>query len=177
MIKKTKAALTTSFVLLSASSFADLGDKLERSWDKSTGISKVYLGANNTSLDFGLSHERRKGNVGIDAMAIYSTGNDNAGTMQVDSQTLLGSSVIYHLEDNSNADVFFGTGLAAILHDDVKGTTENDTTFGPMFKVGSSYYLNNDWSVGLEYIVALNWTDDSLASQNNFGLLSLGYTY
>ena len=80
-------------------------------------------------------------------------------------------------EDAANADVFFGTGLAAILHDDVRGTTENDTTFGPMFKVGSSYYLNNDWSIGLEYIVAMNWTDDSLASQNNYGFVTLGFTY
>ncbi len=171
---KTATALT---LLATSSVYADIGDKLERSWDETTGISKLYLGANNTSVDGGISHERRKGNVGFDAMAIYSAGNDTAGSLQADSQTLLGTSIMYHLEDNSNADVFFGTGLAAILHDDVRGTTENDTTFGPMFKVGSSYYLNNDWSIGLEYIVAMNWTDDSLASQNNYGFVTLGFTY
>lgn len=177
MLKKTTLTLTTALALSSSSAFADLGDKLDRNWDKSTGISKLYLGANNTSVDFGLSHERRKGNIGLDFMAFYSAGNDSANSVQSDSQTLVSSSFMYHVEDLSNADVFLGTGLAATFHDDVRGTGENDTTFGPMFKIGSSYYLNSDWSVGLEYIIAQNWTDDSLSSQNTYGLFSLGYTY
>lgn len=176
MINKKLSTWALS-IALSTTVSADLGDKIERNWDKSTGTSKVYTGANNTSFDIGLSHERRKGSIGVDALAFYSSENDTAGAGQHDSQTLLGSSLLYHLHDDSSADVFLGTGLAVVMHDDVNGTTENDTTFGPLFRIGSSYYLNRDWSVGLEYLVAMNWTDDSLTSQSNYGFLSLGYTY
>jgi opacity protein-like surface antigen len=156
---------------------ADLGDKIERNWDNSTGISKVYGGFSNTTFNVGVSHERRKGSLGVDALVMSSGDNGASGPGQKDRQLLVGSSLIHHLEDNSNADVYLGTGLAIMRHEDAGETDDDETTFGPLFRIGSSYYLNNDWSVGLEYMTALNWSNDDLASENTYGFVTLGYTY
>ena len=171
--------LLTSLSLLALTAnyaFADLEKTLKRNWKESTGTSKIYAGFNNSTLDIGLSHERRKGSIGVDTTLFLSTENDSA-TSSSDTQFLLAPSLIYHLNDGSNADVYAGTGLAVAYNDDVGTSSDSETTFGPLFKVGSSYYFNEDWSLGLEYMVYLNWTDDSLSSQFNYGLLNLGYTY
>lgn len=167
-----KSVLT--IVLLSAFSATA---SIERQWDNSTGISKLYGGFSNTTFNVGASHERRKGALGIDALVFSSgdNGSDNAG--RKDAQLLVGSSLIHHLEDNSNADVYLGTGIAAIYHRDVEPDEVDKTTFGPLFRIGSSYYFNKDWSLGLEYLTALNWSNDDLASQNAYGFVTFGYTY
>jgi len=156
---------------------ADLGDKLERNWDNSTGISKIYGGFSNTTFNIGVSHERRKGSLGVDAMVLSSGDNGQDGQGKKDRQTLLSTSLIHHLEDNSNADVYLGTGMAVMRHEDVEPDNEDKTTLGPVFRIGSSYYFNNDWSVGLEYLTALNWSNDELPSENTYGFLTVGYTY
>lgn len=169
-------ALTTGF-----SAQADLGDKLERNWEESTGLSKVYFGHTNESVNLGVSHERRKGAIGIEGMIMSSSDNgkdfDELGYKS--EQTLLGLSLMHHLEDNSNADVFLGTGISYIRHEDVNvdGDEEDVNSIGPMFKIGSNYYLNEDWSIGLEYIAAMNWSSDEVASEASYGFLTLGYTY
>lgn len=168
---------TALSLLMSSMAFAGLGDKLERNWEKSTGISKVYGGFSSETTNFGLSHERRQGSLGWDALAIHSSDNGETGLAKKDAQTLFGTSLIHHLEDNSNADVYLGTGIAAIMHYDINNTDEDETSFGPLFRIGSSYYFNNDWSLGLEYLAAMNWSNNELAAETTFGFLTLGYTY
>ena len=169
------AALT-----MSATAFADLGDRLERKWDETTGLSKIYLGHTNQATNLGISHERRKGALGIEGMIFASSDNgEDESIASKDRQETLALGLMHHLEDNSNADVFLGTGLAYTRHEDVvvDGDEEDVNSFGPMFKVGSNYYLNNDWSLGLEYMVTMNWTSDDVAAQQSYGFLTLGYTY
>lgn len=152
-------------------------EKTKRAWNESVGISKIYGGFSNTTSNIGLSHERRKGALGVDAILLSSGDNGEEGPGQKDRQLLLGSSLVHHLEDHSNADVYLGTGFAIMNHADVGDSDEEKTTFGPLFRIGSSYYMNRDWSLGLEYLTAINWSNDDLAGQNNYGFLTLGYTY
>lgn len=173
-LKKVAVSLS---VLSISGAYADLGDKLEREWKESTGISKLYGGFSNTTTNIGLSHERRKGSLGVDALVFTSGDNGEEGAGQKDAQLLVGSSLIHHLRDQSNADVYLGTGLAIMHHKDVGSSEDDKTTFGPLFRLGSSYYLNNDWSVGMEYLTALNWSNDDTASENTYGFLTLGHTY
>ena len=177
-MKTVALGLVSAFGL---SAHADLGDRLERKWDETTGLSKVYFGHTNESVNLGLSHERRKGALGIEGMFMTSSdnGESNTDVAYKDGQTLIGASLIHHLEDNSNADVFLGTGVAYIRHEDVnvEGDEEDVNSIGPMFKIGSNYYLNEDWSLGLEYIAAMNWSSDDVAAEASYGFLTLGYTY
>ncbi len=174
---KVLNATLLSTALISGAAMADLEEKIERNWENSTGISKLYGGFSNTTFNGGVSHERRKGSLGVDALVMSSGDNGADGLGQKDRQLLVGSSLIHHLEDNSNADVYLGTGLAIMRHEDAGDTDDDETTFGPLFRIGSSYYLNRDWSVGLEYMTALNWSNDDLAGENAYGFLTLGYTY
>src|SRR5690606_30697019 len=149
-------------------------------WNESTGISKLYVGFTNDATNFALSHERRQKAMGWDVLALYSSDNgDNNTIAQKDEQAMLGTSLIYHLQDNGPADVYFGTGVQIMQHSDVMidGDKNDETTFGPLFKIGSSYYFNNMWSLGLEYMVAQNWNNDDVSAEQSFGFLNLGYTY
>jgi hypothetical protein len=176
-MKILKATLLST-ALISSTAMADLGDKIERNWENSTGISKLYGGFSNTTFNVGVSHERRQGSLGVDALVMSSGDNGKTGTAgEKNRQLMVASSLVHHLEDNSNADVYLGTGIAAIRHEDVGTSDDTETTFGPLFRIGSSYYLNRDWSVGLEYMTALNWSNDDLASENAYGFVTLGYTY
>jgi hypothetical protein len=166
-----------STALVSSAAMADLGDKIERNWENSTGISKLYGGFSNTTFNVGVSHERRKGSLGVDALVMSSGDNGSTGAGGKDRQLLVGSSLVHHLEDNSNADVYLGTGLAIMRHEDAGTSDDTETTFGPLFRIGSSYYLNKDWSLGLEYMTALNWSNDDLAGENTYGFVTFGYTY
>ena len=179
---KMKTVAISAVLTLSASAFAGLGDKLERKWDESTGISRIYLGHSNEASNLGMSHERREGALGIEGMLMIAADNGDPDTPEANKygQTLFGVSLIHHLQDNSNADVYFGTGFSYIRHEDVEdsdGDEDDVNSFGPMFKIGSNYYINNDWSLGLEYITAMNWSSDEVAAQSNYGFVTLGYTY
>lgn len=175
-MKYTKALTILS--LVSVPALADTAMEDTKEFFKTTkGISKVYAGFSNTTSNIGVSHERRKGSLGVDALVLSSGDNGSDGPGQKDRQLLVSSSLIHHLRDNSNADVFLGTGIAAMKHSDVSGTDDDKTTLGPLFRVGSSYYFDRKWSLGLEYMTALNWSNDDLASENTYGHLSLGYTY
>lgn len=180
---KMKTIAIGAALTMSATAFAGLGDKLERKWEESTGLSKLFLGHTNKATNLGISHERRQGALGIEAMIFASSDNggneDNNNSGNKDRQETLSLGLMHHLEDNSNADVFLGTGLAYTRHEDVTvdGDEEDVNSFGPMFKIGSNYYLNNDWSLGLEYMVTMNWNSDDVASQQSYGFATLGYTY
>lgn len=180
---KFKGILLTIAVTLSASVWADDGitEKVKRNWEESTGISKLYFGHSNTTPNIGVSHERRQGALGIDALIMSSGDNGEEDTPKANKerQILLGTSLIHHLQDNSDADVYFGSGIAAIQHIDVDvdGDEEDVTSFGPLFRLGTSYYLNHNWSVGLEYMTALNWTSDDVQREDAYGFFTLGYTY
>ena len=51
---------------------------IKRNWEQSTGISKLFLGYTGATPDVGISHERRKGAMGWDLMALFS-GDDDDG--------------------------------------------------------------------------------------------------
>ncbi len=150
---------------------------IERKWDESTGISKVYFGYTGTTPDVGVSHERRLKNLGWDVLALFSADDDD-GVEVRDEQYHLSSSLIYHVVDKSAGDVYVGTGLSAVLHNDT-GVRNDDTEFamGPLVKVGASYYFNNKWSLGLEYLNVFNWTNDMLRGSQEYALVNLGLTY
>ena len=175
-MKNSKNVLL-ALLLTTGAAHADLGDKLERTWEESTGISKVYGGFTSEATNFALSHERREGALGVDVLLMQTGDNGENAVGQADEKTMLGASLIHHLQDNSRADVYLGTGIAATYQEDINSTDQDETTYGPLFRIGSSYYLNNEWSVGLEYMAALNWTSDKLPSESTYGFLTLGYTY
>ena len=155
----------------------DASSVISRKWDQSTGISKVYFGYTGATADVGLSHERRLKNIGWDVLALFSA-DDNDGIEVRDEQYHLSSSLVYHVVDNSAGDVYVGTGLAAVLHNDT-GVRNDGTEFalGPTIKLGGDYYFNNNWSLGLEYLSVFNWTNDMLAGNQDYALLNVGYTY
>lgn len=169
--------LTVLSLIVSTTAFADLERKLKRNWKESTGTSKLYGGGANTAFNIGVSHERRKGSLGIDGLLLLSGENDSDDAGAKDAQILIGTSLVHHLVDNSNADVYLGTGFAAIQHQETSATDDDETTFGALFRIGSSYYVNEDWSIGLEYLTALNWSSDDLPAEHSFGFITLGYTY
>lgn len=164
-----------TLTLMGAASAQD--NAIARNWKESSGISKVYFGYTGATPDVAISHERRRGAMGWDVMALFS-GDDDDGIEMRDEQYHLSTALLYHLQDNSMGDVYVGTGIAAVLHNDT-GVNNDDTEFaiGPNFKVGASYYLNANWSLGLEYQNVFNWTNDMVAGNQNYGLLNLGYTF
>lgn len=177
--EKMKFIKTTAILCLitATTAFGGLEEKLKRNWDNSTGIAKLFAGFSNTTPNLGVSYERRQGSLGVDALLFSSGDNASTNAGQKNGQLLFGSSIIHHLRDQSKADVYFGTGLAIMHHEDIGNTDESKTTFGPLFRIGSSYYLNEVWSLGLEYLTALNWSNDDLAGENTYGFVTLGYTY
>ncbi|MBD65920.1 MAG: hypothetical protein CME62_11980 [Halobacteriovoraceae bacterium] len=179
-MKNFKNVLLAALIATSFSATADLGDKLKRNWEETTGISKLYFGHSNETLNVGVSHERRKGSLGWDVMLLSSGDNGEEDSIaRKDRQQIISTSLVHHLRDGSNADVFLATGAAAIRHVDVEidDDEEDVTSFGPTFKIGSNYYFNSDWSAGLEYMTFLNWTSDDVQREDAFGFLSIGYTY
>lgn len=174
---KNVGALLTMLTLGYAPFVGAQDNVIKRNWEESTGISKVYFGYTGTTPDVGISHERRKGAMGWDAMLLFS-GDDDDGAEVRDEQYHLSTSLLYHLQDNSRGDIYVGTGLAVVMHNDT-GVNNDDTELGigPNFKMGASYYLTEEWSLGLEYHNVFNWTNDMLAGNQTYGLLNLGYTY
>ena len=62
-------------------------------------------------------------------------------------------------------------------HSDLGDTDDDKTTFGPLFQIGADYEFIPRWSLGLEYLTALNWSNDDLAGENSYGFVTLGYQY
>lgn len=73
---------------------------IERKWDESTGISKIYFGYTGATADVALSHERRLGNLGWDVLGLFSADDDD-GIERRNEQFHLSSSLLYHVVDKS----------------------------------------------------------------------------
>lgn len=169
MMKRTLCVLAVIFCT-SATFAQGMADK----WRDGTNSWRGLIGSSQGGLNIGIDYERRMGNAGLGAYLINSDDND-AGKGE---QMFLGVQSVIHVLDRTAFDVYLAPGLSVVMHDD-GGTTsgDNETTFGPSLRIGTIYYCNPHWGIGLDWLKTTNWFSDDAGYQQELANVAVSYTY
>ncbi len=152
---KLLTLLSAMIAVVSISFGAQAGEK------SFTGL----IGFSQSALGFGANFENRHSqNFGVGAYFLHSSENKNAGKHQVIS---FGGMLPVHMVDTYDLDLYlapgFGIHMIKGLNNGASG--EDQTTFGPMWKIGFLYKVSSNVRIGLEQSQIVNWFSEKSYSQ------------
>jgi opacity protein-like surface antigen len=148
-------------ILLGAILFA--GAAAQASNNSLTGL----LGFSQSAVNFGVNFENRvETSYGLGGFFHYSSEKkDNAGKNQT---MAFGAMAPVHLLDNSHFDAYLAPGFAVLMVKGFDGSSfskDDQTTFGPAWKIGVMYKMASNVKLGIEQTQLINWFSDKAASQ------------
>jgi len=138
------------------------------------------LGFSQSAVNFGVNYENRmETSYGLGGFFHYSSEKkDNA----YKNQTIaFGAMAPVHLLDNSHFDAYLAPGFAVLM---VKGldvgaaySKDDQTTFGPAWKIGVLYKMTSNVKLGIEQTQLINWFSDKAASQFVYTNAALNFAF
>lgn len=152
-------------VLAGSSGFAD---------DKSA---TALIGFSQSSLGFGANYENKiSQTLGLGGYFLYSSEKKDASKNQVIS---FGGAATAHLIDNNDFEVTMGPGFGIIM---VKGQTgtlsaDDQTTFGPSWKMGFLFKTKTQLKLGLEQTELVNWFSEKAPGHFSFTNFALNFQF
>lgn len=171
-----KRLLCTAAVTLIAS--ASWAQNMADSWRNGTNTFRFLGSASQGSTNLGLDYERRMGAAGLGVYVIHADENDDANVLSAE-KTFLGLQAPIHLIDQSPWDLYIAPGVAAIMYEDAPtgGTGEDETTVNASLRIGSAWYFNNTWALGLDWLHTTNWFSKDVAAHEEMTNITVSYTY
>ncbi|MBC7370076.1 MAG: hypothetical protein H7326_00835 [Bdellovibrionaceae bacterium] len=176
------------FAMLAAVSFVATAHAQSESYTQrlkdGSDTVRLLLGSSQGSSNVGVDYERRAGLSGLGAF-ILQTGKRSTSTVMVNARPetwTLGLTAPLHLVDHSNFDVYIAPALTILGARDVSinattGENKDVVTVGPALKIGTMYYVNSKWSVGLDFMTLTNWFSDRVSGQQDYANVGIGYTF
>lgn len=124
-------------------------------------------GFSSGAIGFGADYEIKKSETfGFGGYFFYSAEGDDLGPL-APQVIAAGALARLHLLDTPKYNVSTATGFGVIMSEfEIAGQDQDDTTFGPMLKLGMLYKLSPKLAVGGEMFTIYNWLSDE-----NFGSL------
>jgi hypothetical protein len=126
---------------------------------------RAILGFSSGELNIGADYESRKGNIGIGGYFLFSGDDEDTAKNEV---LALGAMAAIHLVDNSAVDVYIAPGFGIAMIEEPGAGGDDETTFGPIMKVGAEYAINEKAYLGLQHMFVYNWMSDEVADSASF---------
>lgn len=164
-----KLAVISLIISLQAfSSLALAGDK------SVTGL----LGFSQSALTIGANFENKMDQyIGVGGYFLHSSEKkDNASKQQVMS---FGATATGHIIDNSQLDVYLAPGFGVIMIKGLTGSISGDdqTTFGPIWKMGFLFKATPTVKVGIEQTELVNWFSDKAYAQVSLTNAAVNFSF
>ncbi len=137
------------------------------------------LGFQQSAVNFGVNYENRLDNAfGVGGFFHYSSEKkDNA----FKNQTMaFGAMAPAHLLDSSRLDAYVAPGFAVIMvkgYDGAAYSKDDQTTFGPIWKMGVLFKLTATVKVGIEQTELVNWFSDKAAPGVSYTNAALNFSF
>jgi hypothetical protein len=136
------------------------------------------LGFSQSALNFGVNYENRlESTFGVGGFFHYSSEKKDA----FKNQTMaFGAMAPAHLLDSSRLDAYVAPGFAVLM---IKGFDtsaygkDDQTTFGPIWKMGVLFKMSPTLKVGLEQTEIINWFTDKAAPQGSYTNAALNFSF
>lgn len=139
-----------------------------------TGI----VGFTQSAPNFGANYERRiDNNMGVGGYFHFASEQKNGfGKNQTMS---FGAMAPMHLLDNSRADVYLAPGFGITMVKGITGTLvpDDQTIFGPIWKVGAMFKMTSSVKLGLEQTHITNWFTDKLPSDMEYTNFAVNFAF
>jgi opacity protein-like surface antigen len=137
------------------------------------------LGFSQSAVNFGVNYENRmETSYGLGGFFHYSSEKkENAAKNQT---MAFGAMAPVHLLDNSHFDAYLAPGFSVLM---VKGfdrapySNDDQTTFGPAWKIGVLFKMTSNVKLGLEQTELINWFNDKAASQYVYTNAALNFSF
>ena len=136
------------------------------------------LGFSQSAVNFGVNYENRLENAfGLGGFFHYSSEKkDNAGKQQT---MAFGAMAPAHLLDNARVDAYVAPGFGVIMVKGFDGAFSRDdqTTFGPVWKMGVLFKMTSNVKVGLEQTELVNWFSDKVLPDASYTNAALNFSF
>jgi hypothetical protein len=123
------------------------------------------LGFSSGEMNIGADYESRKGNVGVGGYFLFSGDDEDTGKNEI---MALGAMAAVHLIDNSPVDIYIAPGFGIAMIEEPGPGGDDETTFGPIMKVGVEYAINEKAYLGLQHMFVYNWMSDDVSDSASF---------
>lgn len=133
----------------------------------------VVAGFSQSAVGFGANYENRISNqLGLGGYFLHSSEKNDANKNQV---IAIGAFANGHIIDNNDFELYLAPGFGILMVKGQRGTLSNDdqTTFGPAWKMGFLFKATPNVKLGLEQTELVNWFSEKAPghfSMTNFAV-------
>lgn len=131
------------------------------------------IGFSQSAVSFGANYEHRLDTMGVGGYFLYSGEQKDAGKNQTIS---FGGLAPMHLLDDSRLDVYLAPGFGITMVKGISGQ-EDQTIFGPLWKIGAMFKMNSTVKVGLEQTNLVNWFSDKVSADVNYTNFAVNFAF
>ncbi len=171
-----KKMIMVGAILLAAavSQAASLSSSRYGSSDEVTGL----IGFTKSAVNFGVNYEHRlESNLGVGGYFLYSS-EHKEGLTGNNQLTSFGAILPAHLIDDHKLDVYLAPGFGIFMVKGLSNFNQDDqTTFGPLWKMGFQYKVASNVKVGLERTEIVNWFTDKLAGNYDYTNFAISFGF
>lgn len=165
----------TSIVTLALTALTSLHSANALAGEKSvTGL----LGFSQSALNIGANFENKiEQNLGVGGYFIHSSEKkENAGKQQVMS---FGATATGHFIDNSTLNAYLAPGFGVMMVKGLSGSISGDdqTTFGPIWKIGFLFKATANIRAGIERTELVNWFSDKAYPNAVFTNAAINFSF
>jgi len=137
------------------------------------------LGFTQSAVNFGVNYENRMESAfGLGGFFHFSSEKkENAAKNQT---MAFGAMAPVHMLDNSKIDAYVAPGFAVLMIKGYTGATysnDDQTTFGPIWKMGVLFKMSANVKVGLEQTELINWFTDKAGPHASYTNAALNFSF
>jgi opacity protein-like surface antigen len=137
------------------------------------------LGFSQSAVNFGVNYENRLDSAfGLGGFFHFSSEKkENAAKQQT---MAFGAMAPAHLLDNARFDAYVAPGFAVIMvkgYDGAPYSKDDQTTFGPIWKMGVMFRMSTNVKVGIEQTELINWFTDKASPQVSYTNAALEFSF
>ncbi len=137
---------------------------------------RALLGFKGGAIHLGADYEVRQGGVlGMGGYFFLQTDDD--GPNPVHEVLALGAFAPVHLLTDSRVDAYVAPGFGFAMIDHPSPAGDDETTFGPSFKVGVDFRASGNMKVGVQHFILTNWLSDETMDQVSFTSASFTFAF
>ncbi len=123
------------------------------------------LGFSSGEINIGADYENRNDNLGYGGYFLFSGDDEDTGKNSIFA---IGAMAAVHFLNTSKVDVYVAPGFGVAKVEEPGAGGDDETTFGPIMKVGVEYAINDKATVGLQHLFIYNWMSDEVADSASF---------
>lgn len=132
-------------------------------------VLRPQLGFTRGQVAIGVDYENRQGALGLGG---YLYLQDDDSGKSIPGVLAIGALASVHIYENNNIGVYIAPGFGIAKIDfTTAGSSDDDTTVGPILKTGIDYNITGTFAMGVQHFFIYNWmSDDAPGSLSGLNL-------